>query len=326
MPINKKAYRRYKIIDRLLLNTMKPFPSMDEIIQKCEDKLDIRPSSETIQKDIANMRLPHPDGFDAPIKYSRSKDGYSYTNPEFSIEGIALNSTDIDTIKEAVDLLASIGRTGVGSKFNHAMEKVLSTSKEEFPDGITSKKIIQTDTPVNQRGFEHFDLLFAACREELPVTLIHYSYRNQKFKSLTVHPVLLKEFDNRWYVVGYSEHHDGLRTFGFDRIYEPLLTRKKFIKASRKETDIYFNDVYGVYPLTDKKEIVSIHASPLATNYLQAYPLHDSQTIEKKNYGDAIVSWDLIPSMELLRMIISYGKQVKVKEPNWLMQKIEKLK
>ena len=71
---------------------------------------------------------------------------------------------------------------------------------------------------------------------------------------------------------------------------------------------------------------VTVLNSPPTQAYLQAYPLHDSQTIEKKDYGDAIVSWDLIPSMELLRMIISYGKQVKVKEPNWLMQKIEKLK
>ena len=71
MPISKSAYRRYKIIDLIIRNTSKPYPSIEDIQDACLDKLDFFPSENTIEKDIKNMKLPEPDGFDAPIKYCR---------------------------------------------------------------------------------------------------------------------------------------------------------------------------------------------------------------------------------------------------------------
>ena len=73
MPINKSAFRRYKVIDMLLQNKMKRYPTMQEIIDACLDKLKIDTSKETIQRDIARMRMSPPDGFDAPIYYNRSQ-------------------------------------------------------------------------------------------------------------------------------------------------------------------------------------------------------------------------------------------------------------
>ena len=53
MPINKSAFRRYKVIDQLLRNRMRMYPTMEDIIEACREKLDVDPSPETIQKDIA---------------------------------------------------------------------------------------------------------------------------------------------------------------------------------------------------------------------------------------------------------------------------------
>ena len=112
MPINKSAFRRYKVIDMLLKNTMKRYPTMQEIIDACYDKLVVDISIETIQKDIAQMRMSPPDGFDAPIRYNRSKGGYEYTNPEFSLLGVQLSDLDIETIKDSAEYEEEIGRIG----------------------------------------------------------------------------------------------------------------------------------------------------------------------------------------------------------------------
>lgn len=325
MPINKKAYRRYKVIDACLRNKMRQYPSMNDLIDALEEKLDISTTPETVQKDIAAMKLPHPDGFDAPIKYNRSRGGYEYLDKDYSISGVALNSVDIDAIKEAIDVLSAIGGTRVGKKFGHAVEKMLSGAKEELNLEKESRKIIQTDAIEEGRGFENFDLIFTACRDRIPLSFAHYSYTKRTFKSVILHPVVLKEFENRWYVVGYSESHDGLRTFGFDRIYDPLPLRKKFIATPKKVSNEYLNDVYGVYPLREgEKEEIVIRTSSIITNYFRAQKIHPSQKIKMLDYGEALISFNLIPSMELVRLFLSYGSQLIVLQPERLASFITK--
>ena len=226
MPINKSAYRRYQIIDKLVRNKMKRFPTMTEIIEACLDKLKIDTSPETIQKDIAKMRESPPEGFDAPIYYDYKGKGYAYSDPDYELGGVSLTDIDIETIRESIEFIQTIGGSRISEKFNHAMEKILSTSLE-FSTVNTKQAILQTMNPPRSRGFEHFDLFYKACREKTPVSLVHYSYKKRNFSALTIHPFMIKEFENKWYVMGFSEKHNQIRTFGLDRVFDPFLLKKK---------------------------------------------------------------------------------------------------
>jgi len=324
MGVKNYAQQRYKVIDNLLTNSMRRYPTMQDIIDKCEERIDRRPSPETVQKDIAKIRLHPPDGFNAPIEYNSVYKGYEYTDSDFTIDRIGLNDHDIDSLKQAIDMIQSIGGSRVSSKFSHAVEKILSSYKERFPKSDYNRTIIQTDTPPSSRGFEHFDLLFKACKEKIPISMVHYSYNKRRFKPLTIHPMVLKEFDNKWYVVGYSELHKSLRTFGLDRIYSPQPVYIDFIEANPGEITTYLNDVYGVYPLTNKdKQTIEIKASALATNYLQAYPIHHSQCVKKHGKGHSTITFELVPSMELVSYFMSYGNDIYVSKPTWMFHLIE---
>ena len=109
---------------------MRTYPNMNELLAAIEEKLDVNTTAETVQKDIAVMKKMPPDGFDAPIKFNRTHLGYEYTNPDFSIYGVSLNSYDVDSINEAIDVISSIGGSRVSEKFTHAIEKVLSNVQE----------------------------------------------------------------------------------------------------------------------------------------------------------------------------------------------------
>ena len=130
MSLGKSALRRYKVIDLLLRNSFRRYPTMLDIIEACHDKLDYRPSEETIQKDIANMKLSPPDGFAAPIRYNRTNRGYEYTDPNYTLAGVSLLQEELDAIFEAVDIIRSIGGSRIGDKFNYAVEKILFTTLE----------------------------------------------------------------------------------------------------------------------------------------------------------------------------------------------------
>lgn len=321
MNLSKSAFRRYKVIDGLLRNPMKPYPTMNEIIEACFVKLYYEPSIETIQKDLANMRLPYPEGFDAPIRYNHGKRGYEYTDSNYTLAGISLKQEEIDIITEAVDLIQIIGGSRISEQFNHAVEKLLSATIESRHSNENKRPILQTMVPPVSRGFEYFDLFYEACKERTPISIIHFSYTKRTFLHTIVHPFLIKEFDNRWYVIGYSEKHEEVRTFGLDRISEPLKVKKKFINTNIEEINSYLNDVYGVFPIPkSRKEKITILASGLATHYFQAYPIHKSQSIKKNGSGTSEITFDLVPSVELARFFLSQGSQIRIASPKWFIQ------
>jgi len=321
MNLSKSAFRRYKVIDSLLRNPMKRYPAMDDIIDACERHLDFAPSVETIQKDLANMRLPYPDGFDAPIYFNRTHGGYEYTDPDFSIAGVSLRPDEMEAIREAAEVIRSIGGTRLSDKINHAVEKILSTSLEGTGDSETNSPILQTMVPPVSRGFEHFDLFYKACRERHPVSFIHFGYKKRNFSHILLHPFLIKEFDNRWYVIGYSEKHQAIRTFGLDRVSEPLLLKKKFHELPATATRAYLHDVYGVFPIPDaKKETVKIRVTRLGTYYFLAYPIHTTQVVQKDSDGSSVITFQVVPSLELARYFLGQGRHVQILSPKWFHQ------
>ncbi len=317
MPANKSALRRYMIIDQVLRNTMRPYPTMDDFLNACADK-DIYVTDESIQKDIRFMKDPSPDGFDAPIRYNRTYKGYEYTDPDYSIRKFALPEEDVMAVLESVDLVRSLGGGRFSHKFISAMEKVLSASLEEFGEVKQDVPVLQTMSTPESRGFEYFDLLYKACQRGIPVSFVHYNYLKRRFKSILLHPFLITEFENKWYVHGYSEQHEEVRVFGLDRLYHPMLLKLSYKPTDRSVIQSRLHDMYGVFAIRGYQKCkIRIVASAFITSYFSAYPIHASQKIRKTNGGSGIITFDLIPTLELARLFLSHGKHLMVLGPKW---------
>ena len=327
MAISRSAYRRYKVIDSALRNKFRVYPTIEEIQTACENVLNLKPSLDTLEKDFRNMKLPDPNGYDAPIAYCRQNRGYYYTNPDYSISSIPLTDNDISSIKEALDMISNLGGSNrVNENFSQALQKILATYKEEFPDGDIQRKIIQTDYVEGAKGYENFNVLLKGCKNQTPISFTHYSYTKREFRAVVVHPIRLKEFENRWYLIGYSESHNAIRTFGLDRIYEPIFLKRKYFNCNVKEVESYCNDIYGVYPIENQpKQKITFLTSIKITNYFEAYPIHSSQKAEKNESGSCFFTIDLVPSMELIRLFRSYGKNLEVINPQWLREQTKTL-
>ncbi len=135
---------------------------------------------------------------------------------------------------------------------------------------------------------------------------------------------MLKEFDNRWYLIGYSEYHNALRTFGFDRVYEPITLKRKYVVVNQTDIDLYCSDIYGVYPYENQsKQKVVFRTTPLITNYFESYPIHESQKGVKSEYGFCEFTIEVVPTVELVRVFRSYGKEIKVISPEWLVKEVK---
>ena len=324
MGLNKEAYIRYKIIDECLSNKYAPYPSIQKIINACEDKLGKTFSVSAIQKDIKAMKEDELLGFMAPIKYSGRYKGYSYTIEGFSINSIPLNNLELEALEAASQVLSVFSGSRISDNYNEAVTKIFAAIKDKKHQTENVQRFIQIDEHVNHKGFEYFELLYHAISNKIPINFIHYSYLKRKYNSVIAHPFMLKEFQNRWYLLAYSEEHRELRTFGVDRIDEPLLLKKEFHNIKKEKINNYYANMYGIYPVPgENKQKTTFICSALFSKYFKANPIHKSQKVtEHLNDGAKVFELKIIPSFELLNFFTQYYEHIRIIEPIFMIKKI----
>ena len=102
--------------------------------------------------------------------------------------------------------------------------------------------------------------------------------------------------------------------------------KRKYVTSDEKEVESYCNDIYGVYPLENQpKQRIRFLTSINITNYFEAYPIHFSQKPKKNESGSSFFTIDVVPSMELIRLFRSYGKNLEVISPDWLREQTKTL-
>ena len=333
MPPPSEAALRYSVIDKCLINPFKPFPTMEVLKYAIERELKTSVSTATIQKDIAQMKKPENDGgYNAPIKFKRSNNGYFYDLekfPNFTIRAFELNDREIEAIELAAGVLQQFKGIKVNDSYNHAIDKLFSSLNIKKTDKDKSlANSIQPEETTYMQGMEHFETLVNSIKKKTPVSFIHYSYHGKLFKAIIIHPYLMKESNKRWYLYGYSEEHKKLRYFGLDRIYDPILLDKKFIENNGSDLRNLFDNKIGLKNLreniNEQPEDIKLWVSETMSNYIKSMPIHKSQKhIEYDGYGEIEVTLHLVPTYELLSLILSYGKEMEILSPKWLRKKIE---
>ncbi len=337
MPPPSEAQHRYEIIDRCLTNTYNRYPTMDDLKTAIERELNTKVSRETIQKDIAKMKLPLKEGgFGAPIKFKKAYNGYYYdfeNFPNYTIRQYGLTEKSLEQIELAAGVLQRFKGIMASDSFNQTLNHLYASLNIERSQ--KEKNLLNAILPKDTtylRGMENFDMLVEGIKRKLPISFVHYSYQSQIFKPTIIHPYLLKESNDRWYLVGYSEEHNEIRYFGVDRIYEPVLLAHPYRENKDGDLRVLFANKIGLNTLRgkneNKTEKISIWVSKRLANYFKSMPLHKSQQIEEyKGEGDIIVHLELIPTLEVLSLILSFGNATEVLSPKWLRKEMaEELK
>ena len=333
MPPASEALSRYKIIDGCLTNAYRRHPTMEVFQREIERSLNTKVSAVTIQKDIALMKKSLKEGgYGAPIRYSRSTQSYYYDLvrfPNFTIQALGLNEKEIEAIELAAGVLKQFKGIKVNDTFNHAIDKLFSAMNMKKLSGQQLLvNAIQPEEITYVRGMEHFDVLVSGIKQKVPLSFVHYSYNKKRFKTVLIHPYLLKESNRRWYLVGFSEEHKQVRNFGLDRIYDPVFVDMPFKENSTLDLRFLFENKIGLSDLdmddNPEPESITLKVDGVMASYVKSMPLHKSQTYEETgSSGEITVSVHLIPTDELLALLLSYGHHIEVLSPTWLRMKLK---
>lgn len=327
MPANKYALLRYRIIDRCLTNTARPFPTKEDLRQACEDALygsdGEQISVSTIEKDLWAMRNEGELGFYAPIAYSKTHKGYFYEEEGYTINDINLNDDDLDALYFAADTLTQFRDIPLFKSYRSAIDKVVSKLRvNRDPNDRTTDAFIQFEDAPEVAGLSHLEPLVEAIKSSSVITVDYGKFTDDSIENHELHPYLLKEYRNRWYLIAFHPEKDMFRTYALDRIHGLNILSAPFQVQAGFTPDQFFKYSLGITQLDTAPVEVVLLCEALQAKYFQSRPMHKSQTMRFEHDGTAELRLKVIISFELISEILSYGASVKVMAPDELRSRV----
>ena len=323
MPHIKNALIRFRIIDKMLRNKYRPFPSKKELREACEESLYGSISGEhicdsTIEKDLFNMKMEH----DAPIKYSKRERGYFYEDTNYSINDIPLTEDELHSIKYAVDTLHQFKDAPFFKEFGNAIDKIVDrisvgTSENEI------SQYIQFESATSIGGNEFLPILLEAIQRKKQIWFLYTSYIKAEEKPRKVSPLFLKEYRNRWYLISFDAKQKEIRTYALDRMDTLKILEEETHYPGDFDAENYFKHSMGITSYKGKSSKIILKANTIAARYISSQPIHESQEIEEETNEFTLFVLTLLISEELIRTILSYGGEIEIVEPLELRKVIQ---
>lgn len=174
------------------------------------------------------------------------------------------------------------------------------------------------------RGTENLFGLLHAVKNNLLITFNYQKFGQESATLRYVHPYLLKEFKNRWYIVGKDLNDNRLKTFGLDRIVDLEVSSSGFPANEYPNVRNYFSDCFGITrPEKNDPKVIILSFDKETGNYIKTQPLHHSQEIINETEETIQVRLFLNFEDDFVMELMSFGDGVKVEQPKELVDYIK---
>jgi len=328
MALNKNALIRYKTIDKCLQNGYRQW-TLEDLIEACSDALyeyegrSINVSKRTIQLDIQMMRSDKL-GYNAPIEVYNKK-YYRYADEGYSMTDIPLNENDMNVLTETVEMLKQFKDFSLFSELGGIIQRL---EDKVYTEKTRSSSIIHLDKNENLRGLHWLDELYQAIQKKVVLKVEYKSFKATEANVITFHPYLLKEFNNRWFLIGMGNKNRGVVNLALDRMVAVDYDFSTPYKEHDFDADSFYKDVVGVTVSRVRPSVVKLWIDKHNAPYVLTKPIHHSQRLVKEYEDGSIeITFLVKPNFELERLLLGFGDSIEVLKPEKLRNRIaEKLR
>ena len=162
---------------------------------------------------------------------------------------------------------------------------------------------------------EYLPTVLDAVKNSQKITFTYAGFsRSRAETKIVFHPYFLKRYKQRWYMIGFKEKVESIRTYALDRIKEMYILKDFFEMPNTLTIDKLFGNIVGVTTSKAPVKTVKLKVTPTQAKYFRALPLHPSQK-EETHDEYSIFTYRLKLNYELAHEILSLGDSVKVLEP-----------
>lgn len=334
---------------------------IEELIERVrlrllEIKEDPGYAKRTFEKDVAEMKFLNPN-FKENLENGTGfknfegvrKKIFKYSDRTFSFYDNELNSREKHLIKKAVNFLFKIDTKSLTwlDEITNGLE-IFRDNKEE--------KIIFFDERQKKAVQQSFKLIYNAIIEKKPIAFDFRAINSQRSSKYLVSPYILKQFDQKWYLIGRRHFNSKaeIERFSLARIVSGSLEMRDNlgILPTKINFDEYFQNKFGVEGFGDNPEVIILKIKKSLYERITDKPIHSSQYLlrDKKAFEGLVENGKIknkvfkIPSEKefaeflflfleveispnLSKLLLSYGSDLMVIYPfNLLKSQRSKIK
>ncbi len=159
------------------------------------------------------------------------------------------------------------------------------------------KQVISFDHNLDYSGLPHITPLFNAILHEKVLKIQYQDFKSDEAYWFTFHPYHLRQYNNRWFVFGYSaEENTPIWNLALNRIVSTKETKTAYRPDTINWEDRFY-DIVGVTRWESKPlEQVKLLFTPAQAPYVRSKPLHPTQKLNETDQG-LEVSITLVPKL-----------------------------
>lgn len=322
MPNTKSSDIRYKVLDRCLRRGGYSMANLRDAVNEELVFQGLSPVTalNTIRGDIRFIETTYPDIIVKETRSGRNKT-YAYENPDSSIFKLQFNDEELSQLSQCMAILSQFE----GMPQMDWLQSFMDRFKLSLNIESDGKQIVGFDYNPYLKGRQHFASLLTAISEKRVLSLEYKNFKQEKVDTIIVHPYFLKEYNNRWFLLGFNEDKHKISNFAFDRIIS--INTVSFPKyRENEEIDFnqeYFDDIIGVSHTNAEQQPIIIKVAKDTYPYIETKALHWSQSVVDRDEDFVTIKIKVAPNFELEQCLLSYGEAITVIQPISLREKIK---
>ncbi|CAM1339975.1 helix-turn-helix transcriptional regulator [Tenacibaculum amylolyticum] len=322
MASNKNALIRYKTIDQCLRNTMRRW-TLDDLIDACSDALyeyegkDVYVSKRTVQLDIQMMRSDKL-GYNAPIEVYQRK-YYRYAEEGYSIMNIPVTENDVKVMNDAIQVLRQFKDFSLFKEMDGVLQRL---EDSVYSSQKNNRAIIHLDKNEQLKGLHFIDPLYNAIQKKKAIKITYQSFKARQASDMIVHPQLIKEYNNRWFLLAYVKGKD--ITLALDRMSAVSIVEEVLYIDYEIDGDEFYKDVVGATVANTRAQRIQFWIEKQHAPYVITKPFHKSQRLIKRTEDGVIFNIFVKMNFELERLILGYGDTIEILKPEKLRNQIQR--
>lgn len=363
MATTKDGLLRIKIIDELLSNTSSGYTTnelLNEVNNKLKSKEKDSITLRTVQRDLNDLETI----YEASLE--RNHNGMiKYKNSEFSIFKQVFSKDEKDLLRELLKTICQFDGLEEFEQLKNMQDTITENQNQDDNgeskqlkniqdtidyDASDTKKIIYFFRNPYLKNIGLLGKLYTCISRKATITFEYKSFNNES-ETKIVYPYLLKEFNNRWYLIAENvdKNSNSREVIPLDRIVINKTNKDSTIverpdieyKEPIIDWENIFEEIIGVtYDENVEIENVIIWATEKRAPYIETKPIHGSQKEIKdesyiielqerypilKDKGGRFFKFECRPNKELISLLFSFSDDLVVLEPQNLRSKMTKI-
>jgi predicted DNA-binding transcriptional regulator YafY len=286
------------------------YPSVKTFIENFEV------SERTVLSDVEFLK----NRFYAPLAYSRSHRGYFYTDKDWKLPTLPVTEGQLLALFLSVELTERYLGTGFEQPLRNAIQQIIELLPRDVQVSMNELANHYSIRPgaSAKTSPETLLALQQAIQSRHPVDMVYFTASRGEDNQRVVYPYHLLNIRGEWNLIAYDLLRQSIRQFALPRIRTwRILSDEQFEFDATFSPEDYFRESFQAEHGDQIVEVV-LHFDAYQARYMRERSLHSSQETKDEDDGSMLMLFKTGALAEVQRQIMSYGKHVKVLEPESL--------